>query len=165
MPPTCRGVGAVAPQPAAWRGARLTLGHNTTTPSPNCAARAPRAVGPKFRSPYNRAVAVLVQSSLSWRLGEERTSRWPQHNHARSALRGACTVDGHPILSTRRRVHGPGTTRARRGVYEVSKPLLPTSCGVGAVEPQPMAWGRAHLALAHNTTTPSAHCAERAPWR
>ena len=43
--PACRSDGAVEPQPAAWQGARLALRHNTTTPSPRCAAHAPRAVG------------------------------------------------------------------------------------------------------------------------
>ena len=45
VPPTCCGVRVVEPQPAAWRGARLALGHNTTMPGLHCAARAPWAVG------------------------------------------------------------------------------------------------------------------------
>ena len=77
-PPTCRGVGAVYPQPSAW-------------------GSAPR-VG-------------------------------PQHNHAKSALRGKRT----PWMV---------------GRYS---------------EPRLAAWGRARHALAHNTTTPSPHCAARSP--
>ena len=38
VPPTCRGIGAVDPRPTAWGGARPALGHNTTAPSPHCAA-------------------------------------------------------------------------------------------------------------------------------
>ena len=37
-PLACRDVGGVEPRPTAWGGARPALGHNTTTPSPNCVA-------------------------------------------------------------------------------------------------------------------------------
>ena len=39
--------------------------------------------------------------------------------------------------------------------HHLSKPKLPTCCVVGAVEPQPTAWGGARPTSAHSTTTPS----------
>ena len=43
--PTDRSVGAFAPRPTAWGGARRMLARTTSTPSPRCAARAPCSVG------------------------------------------------------------------------------------------------------------------------
>ena len=86
----------------------------------------------------------------------------PQHNHAKSALRGACSVSGRPIL------HGAKRARAARHgiltrVISFRNACLPTCRGVGAVEPPPTAEGGAPC-VGHNTTTPSPHCAARAPW-
>ena len=43
--PTDRRVGALAPRPTAWGGARRVLARTTFMPSPRCAARAPCSVG------------------------------------------------------------------------------------------------------------------------
>ena len=134
-------------------------------------ARGPRVMGSRTqrsRSFINRIVNLprcWYSSVSAGGLARSASHVGPQHNHAMSALRGACSVDGRSILFTRRRVHGPGTTGAGRSNYEIPKLVPPTSRSVGAVEPQPMTWGSAHPALANNTATPSAHCAERAPWR
>ena len=96
-------------------------------------------------------------------MGRSATRVGPQHNHAKHALRCACTVGGRPLL------HGAKRARAarhgiRRRWYGLSKPVPLTYHGVDAVEPRPTARGRARPALAHNTTTPSPHCATHAPW-
>ena len=185
VPPTYRGAGAVEPLFGGAGRSAPCVGpqHNHANCALPCAcsvgcrpklhgaesARAARHGTCEQRPRHSKACAA----DLSWcwcsqasagGLAKSAPRLGTQHNNARSALRGACSVDGRPILSTRRRVRGPGAMGPVRGVHEVSKPVPPTSRGVGALEPWPMAWGRAHPALAHNTTTPSAHCAERAPW-
>ena len=59
----------------------------------------------------------------------------PQHNHARSALRGVCSVGGRPILSTQWRARGPGAMGTGPWWSRPSKFALLTCCGVGEVEP------------------------------
>ena len=81
----------------------------------------------------------------------------PQYNRAKSALFGACSVGGRPIL------HYSICPGAVRHEYQAQwprrfKPVQLTCRGVGAIAPRPTAWGGARRALAHNTTTPSPHC-------
>ena len=111
--PTCHGFGAVEPQPAAWGRACSALAHNTTTPSPRCAACAPWA--------------------------------------------GCQIFAGRNARRTR-------ATGSERGDQDLSKAVLPTCHGFGAVEPWPTARGRTCSALTDNTTTPSPRCPARAPW-
>ena len=129
VPPTCRGVGAVEPRPTAWGGARPALAHNTTTPSPRTARRVlhgrsadtPQGEKRAGRAPRDlNAVTKTFQSraadlSRCWcgrssadGVGRSAPRVGPQHNHAKSALRGACSVGGRPIL------HGAKRARAAR---------------------------------------------------
>ena len=45
VPPTSRGVDAVEPRPAAWKGARPALTHNANTPIAKSALLGTRSVG------------------------------------------------------------------------------------------------------------------------
>ena len=56
------------------------------------------------------------------------------------------------------------TIGIKDGDQDVSKLSPPTGRAVGGVEPRPTAWGGVRRGLAHNTTTPSPHCASLAPW-
>ena len=121
--------------------------------------RAPRdsgAVITNSRSPH-RGVGAFEPRPTAWgiapRIG-------PQHNHAKCALRGACSVGGDRY-SAGQKARGPRATRFERGDYNLLKFARPTCLGVGAFEPRPTAWGGTRPALAHNTTTPSPHCAAR----
>ena len=155
-------------QPAAWGEVRPALGHNTTTPSPHYAARVLRGrsadtpLGEKrvgrlprdsfkttttFRSPYKPAcygVCAVEYRPAAWL---ERARVGLQHNHAKSALRGACSVGPY---STGRIARGPRAKGFGPGGYDFS----PTCRGGGAAEPRPTAWGGAYHA-----NTPSPHCA------
>ena len=175
--PCCRPV-AVLVRPSLGRRHRPSLAHNTTTPSPHCAARvlsgrsadtargkkragrAPRksnAVATAARRPCRRSIAVLVEPRLGRKSGEERAPRWPTKRlwQVRNARR-AYSMDGRPILHGTKR-----TARATRHGIRTRwphKPLqaVPRTCGgVGTVEPWPTAWGVARPALAHHTTIPS----------
>ena len=104
------------------------------------------AVATNFRSPCRRPVTVFVRSVIGRRREQERAPRQscisPQHSHAKSALCGACSVGDRPIL------HGATCAlaarhRIRRSGHVLPKPAPPTCRGVGAVYPQPSAWGSA----------------------
>ena len=69
-------------QPCELRTALPVLrGLSTETPwsgkRADCTSRNSRAAATTFQSRCRRPVGVLVQSSISQRLGEERSSRWP----------------------------------------------------------------------------------------
>ena len=117
--PNCRGVYAVAPRPTAWGGAHRVFAHNTTTPSPRCAARAPRAVSRFSMVRYARGMCATgfkragkrtfdppaADLSRCWcsqapadGVGRSAPRVRPQHNHAKSALRGACFAGRRPLL-------------------------------------------------------------------
>ena len=86
----------------------------------------------------------------------------PQHNHA--TLRDARAPRAVGRYSTRRKASGPRATGIECSDHEPPKSVPPTCCSVGAVEPRLMASGGARHELAHNTTTPSPHCAAHASW-
>ena len=139
MPPTCRALGAVEPRPTAWERARPALGHNTTTPSPHCAARAlcrlsvDTSRGKKKRTARHGIRTQCLQSF------EDRTvdlSRcWcgrasagnvgnapcvgPQHNHDKSATRGARAPRAIGRYSTWQKKRGPRATGFEREVYNL----------------------------------------------
>ena len=117
-----------------------------------------------FQNPCRRPVVVSGQSSLGQRHGEERGPRLPttQPRQVSTArLCGTCAPWAIGRYSTGREARGPRAAKCVRGDHDLSKPVPPTCRGVGAVEPRPATRGRARPALAHNTTTPSPHCAAR----
>ena len=164
--PTCRGVGAIEPWPTTWRGACSELGHNTTTPSPNCVARVLRgrsantARGESARAgrhdfqtrslqPWcaaRRSVTVLVRSSLAADgVGWSAPRAGPQH--AKCVL---CAARAHWAVgrySTARNAHGPHVTGFERVDHDWLDPVPPTSRSVGVVETRLMACGGARPAL------------------
>ena len=96
------------------------LARTTSTPSPLCAARAPRSVGRYSMMRYTRGTRAsgytrAAQERLSplppmgRGVGavEPRPTAWgwstphigPQHNHAKSMLRGACSALRPPLLN------------------------------------------------------------------
>ena len=112
-------------------GARPALAHNTTTPSPHCAARmfrgqsadTPRGekragrasqglyeVAKALESSCRRPLAVLVRSSLGQSRWEECASRWAtiQSFQVRRAACGACSMSGRPILDGAKSERGAG---------------------------------------------------------
>ena len=125
------------------------LGHNATTPSPHCAARvlrgrsadtvrggkraghAPRysnAVITIFQKPCRQPAAVLLRSSLGRRREEARATRWAKHNHAKSALRGACAPWPVNRYSTGRK--SAWATRHRNEDPKLVPPTVPHFYGV-----------------------------------
>ena len=60
-----------------------------------------------------------------------------------------------------RKARGSHATGVERGDRKLTKPLPPTSRGVGVVEPRSTARGEARPAFAHDTSTPSPHCVAR----
>ena len=86
----------------------------------------------------------------------------PQQNHAKSALRGACSAGGQPTLQ-----EAKSARDARRGIQrQRPRPLASRAtdlsrCCCGRAQADGV--GRSVPALAHNTTTPSSRCTERAP--
>ena len=122
----------------------------------------PNAVLTNVRSPCRRPVAVLVHSSLSRWLGEERASRWAttQPRQVRTARRELRRQSADTPWDVKRAGH----TELERAGHDIPKPVPPTCRGVAVVDSRPMARGGARVALVHNTTTPSPHCAARAPW-
>ena len=72
-------------------------------------------------------------------------------------------MGGWPILQWAK-ARRSRATRTKGGGYDFLRSVPPTYHGVSAVEPRLKAWGGARQALAYNTTTPSPHCASRAPW-
>ena len=151
---------------SALRGVCSVVGWSVLHPRGEArAGRAPRysnAVIKTIRSLFCRPIAVLVRSSLGRRHGEERAPRWAttQPRQVHTALR-ACSVGGRPILPRGEKRAG----RAPRDSNAVIKPFE-----AGAADLSRCCCGRAsadgvgRTALAHNTTTPSAHYAARAPW-
>ena len=130
MLPTCCGVCAVELGWTAQGGARPTLGHNTATSSPHCAARVLRgrtattprgeqcagrasrnfnAVVTTFRTLRYQPAAVLLRSSLGRRVARSAPRIGPQHNHATSALR---------VLRGRRADIPRGEKRAGRAPHD-----------------------------------------------
>ena len=79
----------------------------------------------------------------------------PQHNHAKSALRGACALWTVGRYCTGNKARGPLVTRIVRGGQGLSKLVPPTYRSVGAVESRPTAREGVRPPLAHNTTMPS----------
>jgi len=108
-----------------------------------------------FYRPCRGPVAVMVRSSPGRRRGRSAPRVGPQHNHAKSALRGAHVSWAVGRYSTGRTARGPLVTRFERGVHDLPKLVPPTCRGVGAVEPRPTAWGGVRLLLGDNTTMPS----------
>ena len=184
VPATCRGVGAVEPWPMVWGGARHALIHNSLVfriawrvchersayaprdeTRPGRAPRESNAVVTTFRNPCRRPVAVLVRSSLGrWR-GEERAPRWSttQPFQVRPVWnvrhgRAADTPRGEP-----RAGRAPLDSNATNFLFQ-SPCRRPVAVLVRSSLPRPTALSGAHPALAHNTATPSPHCAARAPW-
>ena len=146
---TCHGDDALEPWPTALGEACPKIGHNTTMPSPHCAARVlcGRPVGTLFGAKSARAARRWTRSreSLFVSVGAPDLSRcWCGRAPAGGVGRSASYV-------------GP----IECGVYNCSNFVLPTCRGVGSVEPRPTAWGRANHALDHNTTTPNLHCVVR----
>ena len=89
----------------------------------------------------------------------------PQHNHSKSARCGTCVMGGRPIL------HGANRAQAVRHWIQTRRKKIfqspcrrPVAVMVRSSLPRPTALSGAHPALAHNTATPSPHCAARAPW-
>ena len=156
------------------------LAHSTTTPNPHFAARAPWAVGrystgQKARRPHAiglergsrdlskpvpptcRGVGAVDLRSMVW------GDIGPQHNHGKGALRGACFLGGRPILRDTK-ARGSRAMEVERGKQGLSEPRYRPPLVLMWSSPCPTARGGERPALGHNTTTPSAHCAERAPW-
>jgi len=114
-----------------------------------------------FRRPGRSPVAMLVHSSPGRRHGEERpalghNTTTPSPHCVARVLRGRSVGTPHGVESARATNHG---IRAQ-GYNDLLKTVPPTCRGVGAVEPRPLALGRARPALGHNTTTPSPHAAK-----
>ena len=118
-------------------------------------ARGPRAT--QFKVHDYDLLKPVAMPSPHW-------PRWPtiQQRSGCTAWR-ACSVRGRPMLHGANRPWAARPSTERNG-HGLSNSVLPTRCGVGAIEPRPTAWGGARPALAHNTSTQSAHCAARAPW-
>ena len=93
-------------------------------------------------------------------MGRSASCVGPQHNHAKSALRGTCAPWAVGRYSAGREARGSRVEGFEYGGHDLPKPVPPTRRGVGAVEPGPTARGGARHALAHNTTTPSLHWTE-----
>ena len=108
--------------------------------------------------PTCRSVSAVEHRPTAWGWSAPRVG--PQHNHANSALRGACSAGRRPLL------HGAIRTRDARRMIRTHRaraivPLTSTYRGVGAVPPRPTAWGGARRALTRTTTT----CLVRTAWR
>ena len=158
--PTCRGVGAIEPWPTTWRGACSELGHNTTTPSPNCVARvlrgrsantargeSARAGRHDFQTRWlNCFEARAADLSRCWcgrasadGVGRSAPRAGPQH--AKCVL---CAARAHwavGLYSTARNAHGPHVTGFERVDHDWLDPVPPTSRSVGVVETRLMACG------------------------
>ena len=154
-------------QPCQVRTARRVLRGRplNTARSEHRAAHAPRepnAVVTNVQNPCRLPVAVLVQSRLSRRLGEELASPWvtTQPRQVCTALRELRWQSADTLWGIKRAGH----TELECADHDIPKPVPPTCRGVGVVDSRPMARGRVRLALAHNTTTPSPNCVARAPW-
>ena len=114
-----------------------------------------------FRSPCQRSVAVMMRSSFGRRRWRIAPRVGPQHNHAKSALHGACAACTVSQYSAGRQARGPRAMGFEHDEHALLYLVLSTYCGVGTIEPRPTARGGAHRALAHHTTTPSTHCTAR----
>ena len=115
-------------------------------------SRNPRAATTAFQSLCSRSVAVLVQSSLSQRLSEERSSRWPTTEPmiiANCAARAPWAVGRY---STRRRARGRRAMGAERGgqrTFKVNAANLPR-CWCSSASAGGLARSAPHVGPQHN---------------
>ena len=166
MPPTCRGVGAVESRPTAWGGARPALVNNTTTPKRRVRA-ARRVLHGRFadfslgESARNARHGIQKRRRRTLECRATNLSQWwcgrapagsvgssvPRvglhHDHAKSALRGACSAGGRLTFH-----EAKSASDARQGNRKRLLRLLECRaanlCCVGAVEHRPTAWEAAY---------------------
>ena len=96
-----------------------------------------------------------MRSSSGRRRGRSAPRIGPQHNNAKSALRGAHVSWAVGRYSSGRTARGPLVASIVRGGHDLPNLVPPTCRNFGAVELRPTAWGGVCPLLGHNTTMPS----------